>query len=176
MEDWLKLLPALLGRLGILGLIVLLFSAGTILAESWGVLLPSLVREWSRAGLILGVVLVALAAILKIGQGLQWCARKLRAGHAETSEARRDSQDALANLGTLTTEEFDYLYTLLSSGQTRFHVGMVTPAPALMGKKILIWKMEISAFEWICELNPAIEKQRNEILHGMEAVCKKRLA
>jgi hypothetical protein len=163
MKEWLTIGAALSGRIGTVGVILLLFSAGAIHIEGRGAPLPALVAEWSRAGIILGVVLTVVGALSKIGAFVNASVRRLSGMRSNRREIEEFAREALDNLSTLQPDEAEFVHTLLRSGQRRFHVGIVTPAPGLMSKKILVWKSNVSALEWICELHPEIEKRRSQL-------------
>jgi hypothetical protein len=164
----LKSLGTLLGHVGTVGVILLLFFAGVIFVDGRGASLPELLVEWSRAGAIFSAVLTVIGGVSKIGTWLQGLARGLAERSSERREAAEGAANAIANLGTLQEDEAEYLYGLLKSGQQRFHVGSVTPAPGLMSKKILVWKGPVGFGEWVCELHPEIEKRRDQLIHFFE--------
>jgi len=60
------------------------------------------------------------------------------------------------------------LFALLRSGEKRFKVGTFTSAPTLVQKDILVFIKQVSGTLWICQLNGAIEKHRDQILKSME--------
>jgi hypothetical protein len=168
MKEWLTIFATLLGRIGTVGVILVLFSVGAIYAEGRGAHLPTMIVEWSRAGAILGSVLTIVGGLSKLGNLVQGFVRRMSDRRSDEREIAESAREAIANLGTLQTDEADYLYKMLSSGRRRFHVGTVTPAPGLMSKKILVWKSDVSAFEWICELHPEIEKRRDHLTGLLE--------
>jgi hypothetical protein len=168
MKEWLTIFATLLGRIGTVGVILLLFSAGAICVEGRGAPLPTIIIEWSRAGAILGLVLTIIGALSKLSSLVQGFVRRVSDRRSDQRETAESAHEAIANLGTLQADEADYLYQMLKSGNRRFHVGMVTPAPGLLSKKILVWKSDVSASEWICELHPEIEKRRERLTGLLE--------
>ena len=168
MKDWFAIAATLLGRVGTVGVILLLFSCGVIFIEGRGAPLPEMLVEWSRAGAILGLVLTIVGAISKIGKWVQGFLRRRADRRFDDREAAETAREAIENLGTLQPDEADFLYGLLKSGRRRFHVGSLTPAPSLMSKKILVWKSDISWSESICELHPEIEKRRPQLTSLLE--------
>jgi hypothetical protein len=163
MKEWLTTGAALLGHIGTVGVILLLFSAGAIYVEGRGAPLPALVAEWSRAGVILGVVLTVVGALSKSGVFFNASVRRLSDMRSDQRETEESAREALVNLSTLQPDEAEFLHTLLRSAQRRFHVEIVTPALGLVSKKILVWKSNVSALEWIRELHPEIEKRRSQL-------------
>jgi hypothetical protein len=167
-KDWLEILASLLGSLARIGFIIALFSAAVIFAESRGINFPATVWEWSSAALVLGLVLIVVEGILPGFRGVSWFFGRLARRRSLKAQWRRRDDEAVKNLRTLDAEEFDLLLILLRNGEKRFQVGTVTSAPRLLQKDILVFVKQISSGLWICELNPAIEQQRDEILKSME--------
>jgi hypothetical protein len=169
MKEWLEILSSLPGSLARVGFIIALFSIGVMVAESRGLNFPAVVSEWSNPALVFGLVLVAVDATLQGIRGIIWCFGWLARRRSLREQERRLEVEAMENLRTLDANEFDLLFRMLSSGEKRFQVGGGPPAPSLMQKNILIFKQAVGRYSWICELNPAIEKHRTEILKAMEA-------
>ncbi len=169
MKDWLEILASLLGSLARIGFIIALFSVVVIFAESRGMNFPAVVSEWSSAALVLGLVLIAVEGTLQGVRGVFWCFGRLARRRSLNAQLRRRDDEAVKNLRTLGADEFDLLFSLLQSGEKRFQVGALDAAPRLVQKEILIFIKEVATYSWICELNPAIERHRDEILKSMEA-------
>jgi hypothetical protein len=167
MKDWLEVLASLLGSLARVGFIIALFSLGVVFAESIGMKFPDIVSDWSSAALVLGLVLIAVEGFLQAFRGIVWWLGRLARRRSLNSQQRRSDAEAIQNLRTLDVEEFDLLFSLLSSGEKRFQVGALDAAPRLVQKEILIFIKEVAAYSWICELNPIIEKNRAGISEGM---------
>jgi hypothetical protein len=87
----------------------------------------------------------------------------------ERAERRADAKNVMANLQTLTPFEANALCEALSSQKARFDVPDHSPVYyPLMRKKILVL-MDYSAGRSLCELHPAIRKNRTRILAELNA-------
>ena len=59
--DYSALISLVLGRMGMFGILLLLFGAGIDLAAVSGARIPQLVAEWTSVLIVLGVVLIIMA-------------------------------------------------------------------------------------------------------------------
>jgi len=166
MKDFLEFLSVFIGRLGILGLVVALFSVGTIIAESRQILLPVLVMEWSRTLLILGLAMFVTGGMLQIGQGFKWLVEITAPQSDEQRAARGSELKVISYLYSLGGDEFECFYKILNSGKASFRVDITAPAKSLVQKNLLVWKEDISPSQWVCTLHPFIEGNRSRILTG----------
>jgi hypothetical protein len=100
-KEWLELLASLLGSLARIGFIIAMFSVAVIFAESRGMNFPAVVSEWSSAALVLGLVLIAVEAVLQSFRGVAWIFRRLARRSSLRAQQDRKDEEAVQNLPTL---------------------------------------------------------------------------
>src|SRR5262245_12812467 len=88
---------------------------------------------------------------------------------AALEEERRDHDDAIKNLSTLSPEELRAFVVLLRSCSPRFEVHMLSRAYPLLEKGILKVVRNLDGLKWLCEFHPAIVANRDNLLPGAEA-------
>jgi len=100
-KEWLEILASLLGSLARIGFIIAMFSVAVIFAESRGMNFPAVVSEWSSAALVLGLVLIAVEAVLQSFRGVAWIFRRLARRSSLRAQQDRKDEEAVQNLPTL---------------------------------------------------------------------------
>jgi hypothetical protein len=172
-ETAFALLRLALERGWTIGLLFLLFCGAALTAPHYAVELPDPVKQWSAAGFIFGgaVLLVSLAANVEAIVSRRLHARAgLRAKRAkETIEA----QDAIANLEVLNAGDAAVLERLLSSGGTRFEIGVLGDEYRLVKLGLLIKVRTTGQSSWICEPHPAIMSRRSELAEHLRDQLKR---
>jgi hypothetical protein len=120
---------------------------------------PDIFKNWLQFAAWSGT---AGFAIVVVAAG-RWLAAKIEQWLAKRAERRTDAKNAMANLETLTPQEEEALYVILDSQNDRFDVPDHSPVYyPLIRKKILVL-VDYSVGRSLCELHPAICKNREKI-------------
>jgi len=82
MESFLSLLRLALDRAWSVGLVLVIFCGGALWADARGWALPSAITEWSTAGLLFGIAILAAAIVT-------WLWRPIGSGFSRLASRRQ---------------------------------------------------------------------------------------
>src|SRR5262249_2652484 len=147
------------------GAVVLAFAVSAWVMDRYDFPSPDVFKEWLRLTAWAGTAGFAIV-IVSIAR---WLLDSIGRWRVERAERRADAKNVTANLETLTPREEEALYDVLIGPKVRFDVpdddAVYYP---LMRKKILVL-LDYSVGRSLCELHPAIRKNRKRVLAGLKA-------
>lgn len=168
MGDFAAVLRLVLERGWALGLLTALFFGLIYSADRYGFSVPEAVRQWSVVGLAAGAAIVAVSCIALVirgfGSAVRWLSRKRNAAQSE----KEDAQTALLNMHTLGQEEIEYLLELLKQPLPRIEVHNGSNIANWIPKGILKPIGIAGPYSYVCEIHPAILKERAQIISDIE--------
>lgn len=149
MNDFAPLIRLFIEKSWAVGVLFVVASGLVMLGETRDVMFPASVREWTPLTFVVGCALIVILIV-----------NAVRAVFARTSDAREKRREAstaaVANLQTLTGQEQQALFELLSQPQRRFEVYLFNDAHRLADKGILTFVQSMGAMTGIYETHPSV--------------------